>query len=473
MALQFLRDSPAHGAYKIGAHSYGVDGSPEVFMVKDGVTLTIGAFCSFASGSKILVAAEHKLDWITTFPLPILHPVPPKTRDWVGTKGDVVIGNDVWVGMNAMILSGVTIGDGAVIGAGAIVTKDVEPYAIVAGNPARLIRHRFEPDVCAALRRIAWWNWPMEKIREAYPLLLSSNIRAFIELYEEKWKVFYTLQVMHKGTPLLFPALVALFLTNCALEEPRAVPEETLQRSSARAVRSTTIAVQKSSPPSSNSQSAASMHRNTVTDEIFGFTLKYPSSWGEWSAPTIPSVRNDPAKSERVFSVLDEEAMYPKGRNPNITFALRRYDEGEYRYEEVCDNEKSVDLCDVMKRQDLLEEKAKFMEQAAKRIDGTPATIEEYYDPSGASLIREVHFYTPDYRVWMYAIYILDDFLVSKDTRNDPNRFLYDVATEILGNDMSDPIGRLSKMYPEELREMTAFYNDVDRTLQSIEIIGE
>lgn len=181
MAIQFLRESPAHCVYTIGAHSYGVDGSPHIFTWAETATLTIGAFCSFAQGVKILLAAEHRTDWITTYPMPFILPDLADTREGVGTKGDVVIGNDVWVGMDAMILSGVTVGDGAVIGAGAVVTKDVEPYAIVAGNPARLIRHRFAPEVCMALCQSAWWDWPIEKIKTAQPLLCSSDVCSFLE----------------------------------------------------------------------------------------------------------------------------------------------------------------------------------------------------------------------------------------------------------------------------------------------------
>ncbi len=158
-----------------------MDGSPHIHTWAETSTLTIGAFCSFAQGSKILLAAEHRTDWITTYPMPFLVPG-LDSKEGVGTKGDVVIGNDVWVGMDAMILSGVTIGDGAVIGAGAVVTKDVEPYAIVAGNPARLIRHRFAPEVCKALQHSAWWDWPLEKIKAAQPFLCSPDVRSFLEL---------------------------------------------------------------------------------------------------------------------------------------------------------------------------------------------------------------------------------------------------------------------------------------------------
>ncbi len=179
-----LQNSPAHSAYTIGEHSYGVHDAPHVFTRKEGVTLTIGKFCSFAEGSTILLAAEHRPDWVTMYPFPFLFPDAPSADEYVGTKGNVVIGNDVWVGMNAMILSGVTIGNGAVIGAGAIVAKDVEAYSVVAGNPAHHIRHRFEPELCRALETIAWWDWPMERIREAWPLLLSGNVEEFVRRYQ-------------------------------------------------------------------------------------------------------------------------------------------------------------------------------------------------------------------------------------------------------------------------------------------------
>ncbi len=102
---------------------------------------------------------------------------PPKT------KGDVVIGNDVWLGNGAFILSGVTIGDGAVIGARSVITRNVAPYSITAGNPAKLYRFRFDEQQIAELLKIAWWEWPFEKIKEAWPLLMSTNIEEFIRTY--------------------------------------------------------------------------------------------------------------------------------------------------------------------------------------------------------------------------------------------------------------------------------------------------
>ena len=104
----------------------------------------------------------------------------PVIQDYGISKGDVVIGNDVWICANAIILSGVTIGDGAVIANGAIVTRDVEPYSVVAGNPAKHIKYRFNPDIIAELLQIKWWNWPENLLREQVHLLLNSDIKNFI-----------------------------------------------------------------------------------------------------------------------------------------------------------------------------------------------------------------------------------------------------------------------------------------------------
>lgn len=164
--------------YEIGRASYG---DLEVRSWKEGATLKVGAFCSFAAGVKIFLGGEHRTDWVTTFPFPALWKEQaghiqghPKTR------GDVIIGNDVWIGAEAVIMSGVRIGDGAVVGARAVVTRDVPPYAIVAGNPAVLIRLRFAEQVIERLREIAWWNWSDERITRLMPLLLSERIEDFI-----------------------------------------------------------------------------------------------------------------------------------------------------------------------------------------------------------------------------------------------------------------------------------------------------
>ena len=147
----------------------------------------IGSFCSFASQVKIMLDVHHRIDWVTTFAFPAFAEF-PEARDICGhpwSKGDLVIGNDVWVGTEALIFSGITIGDGAVIGARAVVTKDVPPYAIVAGNPAKIIKYRFSPDTVRRLLLIKWWDWPIEKIRMKIPLLCN-DVGAFLEAAESE-----------------------------------------------------------------------------------------------------------------------------------------------------------------------------------------------------------------------------------------------------------------------------------------------
>jgi acetyltransferase-like isoleucine patch superfamily enzyme len=162
--------------YKIGQCTYGV---PEVITFGDDATLEIGSFCSIAKGVKIFLGGEHRSDWVTTYPFYRLWPGAPKF-DVSTSKGPVSIGSDVWIGTDVKIMSGVTVGHGAVIGAGSIVVQDVPPYAVVFGNPAKVIRFRFDLDTITALLEIAWWNWPDQKITDNLPLLLSGKVEEFI-----------------------------------------------------------------------------------------------------------------------------------------------------------------------------------------------------------------------------------------------------------------------------------------------------
>lgn len=131
--------------------------------------LTIGKFCSIACGAKFLFnSANHTLGSLSTYPFPIFFeewdlPVEDIPRAW-DNKGDIVVGNDVWIGYEAVILAGVTIGDGAVIGTRAVVTQDVLPYTIVGGVPARPIRKRFSSSAIDKLLALKWWDWPPERI---------------------------------------------------------------------------------------------------------------------------------------------------------------------------------------------------------------------------------------------------------------------------------------------------------------------
>lgn len=135
----------------------------------NGDKLKIGKFCSIACGTKFLFnSANHALDSLSTYPFPLFFEEwnleREKVTDAWDNRGDIVIGNDVWIGYEAVILSGVTIGDGAIIGTRAVVTKDVPPYTIVGGVPAKPIRKRFDEKVIEELLKIKWWDWTEEKI---------------------------------------------------------------------------------------------------------------------------------------------------------------------------------------------------------------------------------------------------------------------------------------------------------------------
>jgi len=127
-----------------------------------------------------MLGGGHRTEWVTTYPFSALDPQHKHISGHPVSKGDVVIGNDVWIGREAMILSGVTIGNGAVVGARAVVARDIPAYAIVAGNPMKMIRFRFSENQRLALERIAWWEWPRARIDAAMPMLLSDDIDAFI-----------------------------------------------------------------------------------------------------------------------------------------------------------------------------------------------------------------------------------------------------------------------------------------------------
>lgn len=145
--------------------------------------LIIGKFCSIACGAKFIFnCANHTQKSLSTYTFPLFFEEWNLPKTEVATaqdnKGDIVIGNDVWIGYDAVIMAGVKIGDGAIIGTRAVVTKDVEPYSIVGGVPAKEIRKRFATDIIEKLQNLQWWNWPVERIRESIHDIQSGNIES-------------------------------------------------------------------------------------------------------------------------------------------------------------------------------------------------------------------------------------------------------------------------------------------------------
>lgn len=143
--------------------------------------LIIGKFCSIACGAKFLFnSANHTLKSLSNYTFPLFFEKWGLDKKNVASawdnKGDIIIGNDVWIGYEAVIMAGVHIGDGAVIAARAVVTKDVPPYTIVGGTPARKIRMRFEEETIAKLQQTQWWNWPVEKIRQSLPYIMDGTV---------------------------------------------------------------------------------------------------------------------------------------------------------------------------------------------------------------------------------------------------------------------------------------------------------
>ncbi|MGK7884452.1 MAG: CatB-related O-acetyltransferase [Crocosphaera sp.] len=143
-----------------------------------GDKLIIGKFCAIASDVKFIMnGSNHPLNYFTTYPFAIFGHAWENTMSVEGTsKGDTVVGNDVWLGYNALIMPGINIADGAIIATNAVVTKDVEPYTIVGGNPAKLIRKRFSDEVISLLLELKWWDWSIEKITKNISILCSNNI---------------------------------------------------------------------------------------------------------------------------------------------------------------------------------------------------------------------------------------------------------------------------------------------------------
>jgi virginiamycin A acetyltransferase len=163
----------------IGDYSY-IDGKPNVLSWgRPKYRVTIGKYCSVARDVTFIIQGEHETRWVTTFPFPLEDEVTwgkvaeSKRHTYTRSKGDITVGNDVWIAFGATILSGIHISNGAIIAARAVVTKDVPPYAIVGGNPAKILKYRFNKETRERLLKEAWWDWTKEEIVEKMDYLTN------------------------------------------------------------------------------------------------------------------------------------------------------------------------------------------------------------------------------------------------------------------------------------------------------------
>ena len=173
---RFMDMNPKYNKFHIGVHTYGW---PKVWFEECGANLKIGNYCSIAKESVIMLGGEHDLLYATTYPFSQMFEEcnDDKIDPIVGmTKGNVEIGNDVWICHGAYIGSGIKIGHGAVVAAMSVVTKNVEPFSIVGGNPAKHIKYRFDEETRKRLLELAWWDWPHQKVLHAWPLLKNLDL---------------------------------------------------------------------------------------------------------------------------------------------------------------------------------------------------------------------------------------------------------------------------------------------------------
>jgi acetyltransferase-like isoleucine patch superfamily enzyme len=173
----------ADGTLVLGTMSYY---APNVVKYTgDSGRVIIGNFASVAPDADFYVGGLHRTEWVSQYGLRAMLDLPGAHEDgFTHGRGDIVVGSDTWVTNGCTVMSGVTIGDGAVVGTKAVVAKDVRPYAIVVGNPAREIRRRFSDEQVDALLRIKWWDWPTAKVKQHIELICSPDIDAFIARFD-------------------------------------------------------------------------------------------------------------------------------------------------------------------------------------------------------------------------------------------------------------------------------------------------
>jgi len=190
--LKPLLQRSAVANVSVGAYSYYSDfEDPTAFFDRNvlykcgmqGAELRIGKFCAIAHGAKFVMAdANHAMQGPSTFPFPVFGgswaEALPLDRTPFPNKGSIEIGHDVWLGMESVVLAGASIGTGAIVGARAVVASDVPAYAVVAGNPARVVRRRYEDEDAARLERIAWWDWAPDRLARAIPVLVTGDVDA-------------------------------------------------------------------------------------------------------------------------------------------------------------------------------------------------------------------------------------------------------------------------------------------------------
>lgn len=177
----FTKDLIPQYKNNIGKYTYGL---PKIYKLESDSQIEIGNFCSIANDVKIFLDGEHETHNISTYPFGYFKGFKAKNRYTTKSKGKVIIGNDVCIGYGVTILSGVNIGDGAVIGACSLITKDVDPYTIVGGVPAQIIKKRFDENTIKKLLMIKWWNWSDQKIQKNIETLRSKDIKTFLDKNE-------------------------------------------------------------------------------------------------------------------------------------------------------------------------------------------------------------------------------------------------------------------------------------------------
>lgn len=180
-----------HSYYSGYYHGYSFDECARYLSTEPDVSdkLVIGNFCAIGSGAVFMMAGNqgHRADWISTFPF--FYVDDEHFSDAIDAHqpaGDTVVGHDVWIGSEAMIMPGITIGDGAVVASRAVVTKDVEPYSVVAANPAKHVKYRFEESQIAQLLEMAWWHWSDETLKACMQLMCSANIEGLYQFWKRE-----------------------------------------------------------------------------------------------------------------------------------------------------------------------------------------------------------------------------------------------------------------------------------------------